>query len=109
MSDAEIPAPAALQDCSWMDRIQSEIIAIKSIEWLASEEYELRGFLRITGMSIENLRSQFSDPDVLASALDHVLSSEKRLLEFCEAARIAPGAPLQARRFLPGGNAPEWT
>ena len=92
-----------------MDGPQSEIIAIRSVEWLASDENEFRGFLALTGTSLDSTRSRLGDPDFLAAALDYILSSEKRLLAFCEDARIAPEAPLEARQFLPGGDAPHWT
>lgn len=92
-----------------MDKSQSEIIAIKAMEWLASHDDELNRFLAQTGLTLEAARSELSNQDFLASTLDHVLSSENRLLAFCEAIEISPETPLKARQLLPGGDVPHWT
>ena len=92
-----------------MDFRQGELLAIRAMEWLASDEDQFHGFLAATGASIGDARTKIRDPEFLAAALDHLLASEKRVLEFCETAGISPEAPMQARQFLPGGDAPHWT
>lgn len=92
-----------------MDIRQGELIAIRALEWLASDENQFHGFLATTGASIGDARNKVNDPEFLAAALDHLLASEKRVLEFCETAGVSPEAPMRARQFLPGGDAPHWT
>lgn len=92
-----------------MEVTQSEIVAIRSVEWLAGQETELHRFLALTGMSLEQVRSRINDADFLGSVLDFILESESRLLAFCNDARLAPEAPMLARQSLPGGDMPHWT
>ena len=92
-----------------MDSSQSEIIAIRAIEWLASQENEFQNFKTLTGITVEDIRSRLNDPEFLASVMDFILASEKRLLEFCEDIQIAPELLIQLRQFLPGGDVPHWT
>ena len=92
-----------------MDVRQGELIAIRALEWLASDDGQFHSFLATTGASIGDAQSKADDPEFLAAALDHLLASDKRVLEFCESAGVAPEAPMRARQFLPGGDAPHWT
>ena len=92
-----------------MDKGQGEVIAIRIVEWLASEEDELSRFLASSGMTLEAARAELSNQEFLASVLDYILSSEPLLLKFCETTQISPETPRAARQFLPGGDVPHWT
>lgn len=92
-----------------MDKQFSEIIALRGVKWLASHEEEFQAFSALTGLTIESTQSRIEDLDFLASVLDFILSSEKRLLAFCKDINIPPQTPLEARQFLPGGDVPHWT
>jgi hypothetical protein len=46
--------------------------------------------------------------ELLAGVMDFMLSYEELLTQFCEDNGMNPEEPVQFRRFLPGGYAPEW-
>ena len=92
-----------------MDKGRGEVIAIRTMEWLASEEDELSRFLASTGMTLEAARAELGNQEFLASVLDYILSSEPLLLKFCETTQISSETPRAARQFLPGGDVPHWT
>ena len=88
---------------------EAEIIAIKAIGWMAENEPVLDRFLAETGEDFGGIRDRLPDPEFLAAIIDHLLSSDESVREFCSAHRIPLDAPMQARMLLPGGEVPNWT
>ena len=54
-------------------------------------------------------RAGASDPVFLGSVLDFILMDDAWVIEFSEAAGIAPEKLGRARQALPGGEAVNWT
>ena len=92
-----------------MNQEQAEIVAIKSIEWMAGNREILEQFLATSGATLSTLRDRVDDPDFLASALDFLLMQDRLVLAFCKAANLEISMPMSARQILPGGNNPNWT
>lgn len=61
-------------------------------------------YLRLSGITPEELKNSAADPATLGSILDYFLQNEKRLIEFCQAGKISPDQVQKARQFLPGGD-----
>ena len=91
-----------------MDNQRAEIIAIHCVEWLAKDDQRLERFLATTGVDRIEGRS-LKDLNFLGAALDHILSWEQAVIEFCEFADLPLEAPAEARQLLPGGEVPHWT
>ncbi|MCY3878351.1 MAG: DUF3572 domain-containing protein [Rhodobacteraceae bacterium] len=92
-----------------MQKRQGEIIAIRSLEWLARDEDLMRGFLTATGTDLAEVSERAESPEFLAAVLDYLLSSDRNVTSFCEECGIPPEAPMAARQLLPGGDSPHWT
>ena len=105
-SAAFAPSPHA---GSGMDQEQAELLAIRMIEWLAQDEKRFDGFMRASGATVDEIRSNAAEPEFLASVVDHMMASDARVAEFCDEMSIPCETPMEARRALPGGDAPWWT
>jgi hypothetical protein len=83
---------------------QPQVIALKALAFLASDEDRLNYFLLATGMDLQDLKQQADDINMLAGLLDHVLGHENLLLEFAESLACKPETIMRARQALPGAN-----
>ena len=90
-------------------REQAEILALKALEWLASQEELLEIFLGTSGASVKDVPLAAGDPEFLAAVMDFMLQSDQHIQEFAEFANVAPSTPYMARQALPGGDLPNWT
>lgn len=90
---------------------QAETIAFQAVAFLAADADSLEGLLRLTGHGLESLKTALTDParlhETLAGILSVLLENEARLLTFCEANALNPGAPGAALRRLAPAS-PEW-
>ena len=87
----------------------AEIMGLKMLGWLASQEEAMPRFAALSGLDPVDLLAHASDPTMLGGMMDFVLSDEPLLLAFCEENDIHPESPAQARQLLPGGDIPHWT
>lgn len=83
---------------------QAEYIALQALVYITADEDILLAYLKLSGMSLENLRNCASDPVILGSILDYFLQNEKRLIAFCDEYEILPPQIALARKSLPGGE-----
>ena len=88
---------------------QAEVLALKCLAWLVSNEELLPVFLGSTGASEAELRDGASDPVFLGAVLDFVLMNDAWVMEFCESQGLRGEAVMRARQSLPGGEQAEWT
>ncbi|MGB8812521.1 MAG: DUF3572 domain-containing protein [Paracoccaceae bacterium] len=87
----------------------AETLGIQALGWLAGNEELLPVFLGATGASVGDLAEGATRPEFLASVLDFLLMDDAWVIEFCDATGLKYDAPLQARAWLPGGEATHWT
>ncbi len=87
----------------------AEAVALQALTHIAADDDLLGAFLAQTGLAVEELKTQATDPALLGGVLDFLMSDEKGLLEFCEAAGMEPEVPGRARQSLPGGEEVHWT
>lgn len=83
---------------------QAETIALQALAFLAQEENLLAQFLTTTGLSPEDLKDHFREPELLAGVLDAILADDAVLMTFCNTASLSPETLVRARRALPGGS-----
>jgi hypothetical protein len=89
---------------------QAEIVALRALAWLMTDEDRALRFLTASGCDAASLRRRANDPLLLGSVLDLVMEDEASLVEFSAWAGLDPAAAARARRLLPGswpeGHAP---
>ncbi len=79
---------------------EAEILAVRALGFLAQHRERMDGFIRMTGVAVDDLKDHVSDPGYLGAVLDYVLADERCLLEFIERIGVAPELPYAARRKL---------
>lgn len=88
-----------------MDYDRAEIIAINALSFIASDEKHLSGYLKLTGMSLESVKSDLENKNkigtILGSILDYMMQNEKCLIEFAEEYEIEPEDVVKARNCFP--------
>ena len=82
----------------------AETIALKALEFLLDNEEHKTEFLSISGLSAEDITSEFKNPEFLGGVLDFLLQNELALIAFCDKIGIKPEEPLKQRYSLPGAN-----
>ena len=82
----------------------AETIALKALEFLLENEELKTEFLSISGLSAEDITSEFKNPEFLGGVLDFLLQNELALIAFCDKIGIKPEEPLKQRYSLPGAN-----
>ena len=87
----------------------AETVGLRALAWLVGEEARLAAFLSASGTGPAELRRRAQEPELLGAVLDFVLSEDRHVLAFAEAAGLAPEAVQEARAALPGGGLPHWT
>ncbi|MDV7340547.1 DUF3572 domain-containing protein [Terasakiella sp. A23] len=83
---------------------QAEIIAIQAITFIGAHEQSLNALMAQSGMGLDDLKENMTDPSFLAGVLDFLLGDEGGLLAFCDHIGLPPEIVIQARRALPGGE-----
>lgn len=85
-------------------RQRAEALAIAALTFLAAESERLGGFLALTGIGPESIRTAASEPHFLAGVLDHIASDEQLLLAFAREADIDPADVSRAQFALAGAR-----
>ena len=88
---------------------EAELIAIRSLGWLAGQEGLFHRFLGDSGLAADELQARAGDPVVLASVLDFVLTEDAMVLDLADFLSCPPLAVAAARAHLPGGQQVHWT
>jgi Protein of unknown function (DUF3572) len=82
----------------------ASVIALKFIEFIASEESRLERFLALTGISLGDLKDSAKDPAFQGFVLDYAMQDEPLILEFAAIDNISPSVLASARYALPGAS-----
>ena len=86
-----------------------EIIALRALAFIASDEDTMGGFLGRCGADIETVRTRAKDPEFLGFVLDHLMAEDESVIAFASAEGLDPTQVVEARAALPGGDTPNWT
>ncbi len=65
-----------------MQHDQAEIIAIKALQHIASDENLLTRFIQLSGLSVENLRQSALEDHFLAAVLHFIRQNDSDCLNF---------------------------
>jgi len=87
----------------------AQIVALRALSWLVSNDTLLPIFLGSTGAGETDLKERAGEPEFLASVLDFLLMDDTWIIAFCGSAGLPGEAVMRARAELPGGALPHWT
>lgn len=87
----------------------AEMIGLQALGWLAGNEDLLPIFLNASGASVGDLASGAKSPVFLGSVLDFLLMDDAYVIAFCDSVGLRYTQPMEARAWLPGGEATHWT
>lgn len=87
----------------------AEMIGLRALGWLAGNEDILPVFLNASGASVGDLAKGATNAAFLASVLDFLLMDDAYIIAFCDAVGLRYTEPMEARVWLPGGEATNWT
>ncbi|MHA1545962.1 MAG: DUF3572 domain-containing protein [Alphaproteobacteria bacterium] len=77
--------------------------AAQALRFLASDPDRLARFFSMTGLELESIANAAGDVTFLAGVLDHLLTDEAMVLEFCENLSLPPQTPARALALLEAG------
>ncbi|MBV8848166.1 MAG: DUF3572 domain-containing protein [Methylobacteriaceae bacterium] len=83
-----------------LGREDAEGLALAALNFLGQDETRIARFLGLSGLDPGGLRKAAAEPGFLPGVLDYLAGDEHLLLEFAEAAQIAPERIGQARHLL---------
>jgi hypothetical protein len=87
----------------------AQIIALQALGWLAGNEDLCPVFLGASGGSVDDLRSQATNPAFQAAVLDFLTMDDEWVIAFCDSHDLKYDQPMMARHVLPGAEAVHWT
>lgn len=85
-----------------------EIIALKALGYIVSDDALRDRFVALTGLDSDTLRENLDQPATLISILEFLVSHEPDLIAAAEAQSISPDAIVKAWRTLGGGVGQEF-
>ncbi len=85
-----------------MNREVSDVIALKAVTYLLSDEKRISWLIGETGMDTTILRRMPDHPEILAGILDFLLSHENILVDFAETCDVDPTMIYKIRPNYPG-------
>ena len=75
-------------------------IALTSLAFLAQDQDRLEQFMATTGIDVDTLRAEASEPHMMASVLEYLTQDESLLLVFTANSNTAPETLLPALHVL---------
>lgn len=87
----------------------AEVLALRSLGWLAGRDDLFDVFLGAGGVDRADLAARAQDPEFLAAVLDFILMDDAWIVAFCDAEGLAYDSLQAARAALPGGAQVHWT
>ena len=87
----------------------AEVLALKALAWLATNDDLLPTFLGSTGASEGDLKARASDPLFLGAVLEFLMMDDAWVIGFCDSEGVPYDHIMPARAALPGGERVNWT
>ena len=88
-------------------REHAEILAIRSLAFLAGDMERLEPFLSLTGLAASQLRAAAAEPGFLPGILEYLTNNESLLIKCALELSVEPTEFARARDAL-AGLPPEW-
>ena len=83
-----------------VDAAQAEALGLAALVFLVEDPARLTHFLKLTGLSPDELKAQAGEPAMLGAILDHLLGDESQLMVFTASTGTAPEKVEPARAVL---------
>lgn len=80
----------------------AEVIALRALAFLASDPDRFARFLRLTGLTLSDIRERAAEPRFLAAVMTHLRGDQSLLLMFAERVNLHPSDVDRAGRDLVG-------
>lgn len=90
-------------------RDSAQLLALRALAWLASDDELFPAFLNATGASVNDIGARAQDEDFLGAILDFLLMDDRWVVAFCDLHQFPYTAVQAARAVLPGGAVEHWT
>lgn len=92
-----------------MNEQLAQIVGIGALEWLVANEELLPVFLGASGATLDQIRDQAGNPELLASVLEFLMNDDAWVSACCDAQEWPHETLMQARLSMPGGAVVNWT
>jgi hypothetical protein len=83
-----------------ISRDEAETLGLEVLGFLAADETRLAAFLRVTGLSLADIRKEAASPEFLAGVFDFLMSDDSLLLVFAGNKNLDPNVISAARLAL---------
>jgi Protein of unknown function (DUF3572) len=87
----------------------AETEALKVLTWLAGQDALFGTFLGASGANAADIAVAATDAAFLGAVLDFLVQQDEWVLAYAQDTGTRPEVPMQARAYLPGGEAWHWT
>ncbi|PSL19654.1 DUF3572 domain-containing protein [Shimia abyssi] len=87
----------------------AEVLALKALSWLVTNDELLPVFLGATGASVNDLQASAGEKEFLGSVLEFLTMDDAWVMAFCDAHRVAYEDPMMAGAVLMGTARTHWT
>lgn len=91
-----------------MNTEQHEILALQAVGFILQDDALRDRFIALSGIGVDDLRSNLAEPATLANVLEFLVSNEPDLIAAAEALSCKPEVLVQSWRALGGGAGQEW-
>lgn len=85
-----------------MQTAEADIIAIRALQFVISDENLCERFLALTGLTPTEIQESVADRGLHLGALEFLLQHEPDAEAFCEASDLPAGAAMAAQRLISG-------
>lgn len=85
-----------------MQTTEADIIAIRALQFVISEEILCERFIALTGLTPGEIQESVADRGLHLGALEFLLQHEPDAAAFCEACELPAGAAMDAQRLISG-------
>jgi hypothetical protein len=92
-----------------MDQQTAEVISLRGLGWIASQDDVFEGFLAATGSSAAEVRARAGERDFLVAVLDFLLQRDDWVIAFAQSSGLGAEQPMMARAVLGGNDRMHWT
>lgn len=92
-----------------MQQETAELIGLKVLGWLASNDEIFPIFLGSSGISPAEIKDRAGEVEVLSAVLDFITMDDNWVNACAQETGLDPFDPMRARQALPGGQDVSWT
>ena len=92
-----------------MNKIDAELYAIQSLNWLANNPKLMEQFMMMSGATISDIRESSSNPEFLGNVIEFFLTSDQLVIDLSHNLKIPPEDLNQIHKLLDSNQLLNWT